>query len=79
MKNSYKIGKKEKKNRGLLVMMFRGFRVQCAFPNMESIAMLNENSYKIGGKREKNRGLLVMMWGGSGSSVHFQIWKVLLC
>jgi len=33
-------------------MMFRGFRVQYTFPNMESIAMLNENSYKI---REKKR------------------------
>jgi len=55
MKNSYKMGKKEKKNRELLVMMFGGFRVQYTFPNMESIAMLNENSYKIGGKREKIR------------------------
>jgi len=43
MKNSYKIGKeKREKNRGLLVMMFGGFRVQCAFPNMESIAVLNK-------------------------------------
>jgi len=40
MKNSYKIRKKEKKNRELLVMMFGGFRVQYTFPNMESIAML---------------------------------------
>ena len=30
MKNSYKIGKKREKNRGLLVMMFGGFRVQCS-------------------------------------------------
>jgi len=30
---------------------------------------------KIGKKGEKNRGSLVMMLGGSGSSVHFQIWK----
>jgi len=37
------------------MMMFGGFRVQYTFPNMESIAMLNENSYKIGGKREKHR------------------------
>jgi len=36
-------------------MMFGGLRVQYTFPNMESIAMLNENSYKIGGKREKIR------------------------
>jgi len=42
MKNSYKIGKKREKNRGLLVMTFGGFRVQCAFPNMENIAVLNE-------------------------------------
>jgi len=53
MKNSYKIGKKREKNRGLLVMIFRGFRVQYTFPNMESIAMLNENSYKIGEKKRK--------------------------
>jgi len=52
MKNSYKMEKKKKKNRGLLVIMFGGFRVQYTFPNMESIAMLNENSYKI----EKNIG-----------------------
>jgi len=52
MKNRYKIGKKEQKNRGLLVVMFGGFRVQYTFPNMESIAMLNGNTYKIGGKRE---------------------------
>ena len=45
--------KKERKNRGLLVMMFGGFRVQYTFPNMESIAMLNENSYKIGEKEKK--------------------------
>jgi len=42
MKNSYKIGKKREENRGLLVMLFGGFRVQCTFPNMESIAVLNE-------------------------------------
>jgi len=34
-------------------MMFRGFRVQYTFSNMESIAMLNENSYKIGEKKRK--------------------------
>ena len=43
-------------------MMFGGFRVQYTFPNMESIAMLNENSYKIGEKR----GLLVMTLGVQG-------------
>jgi len=57
-------------------MMLGGFRVQCAFANMKSIAVLNGNSYKMGGKKEeKNRGLLVMMLGGSGSSMNFQIWK----
>jgi len=34
-------------------MMFRGFRDQYTFPNMQSIAMLNENSYEIGGKNRK--------------------------
>jgi len=29
------------------------FRVQCTFPNIESVAILNENSYKIGGKMRK--------------------------
>jgi len=56
MKNSYKIGKKREKNRGLLVMMFGGFRVHYTFPNMESIAMLNENTYKMGKKEEKKIG-----------------------
>jgi hypothetical protein len=48
MKNSNEIGKKSAKKRGgwcsLLVMMFGGavFRVQCAFPNMESEAVRHE-------------------------------------
>jgi len=29
---------------------------ECAFPNMESIAMLNKNSYKMGGKKERKIG-----------------------
>jgi hypothetical protein len=76
------------KNRGwwsLLVMMLgNAFRVQCTFPNMESMAMLNEKSNKIG-KNHKRKGgwysLLVMMFGVlfSGSSVHFQIGNVWLC
>ena len=40
------------------------FRVQCAFPNMEGVAMLNKNkAVKYGKKSEKNRGMLVMMFG----------------
>ena len=51
MKNSYKIGKKKRKKQGIVGDDVGGFRVQCAFPNMESIAMLTKNSYKIGKKQ----------------------------
>ena len=35
------------------------FRVQCAFPYMEGVAMLNEKkSHKIWKKSEKNRGMV---------------------
>ena len=46
MKNSNKISEKSEKNRGWLVMVLGGrgavFRVQCTFPNMERVAMINE-------------------------------------
>ena len=89
MKNSNKTGEiAQEKNRGwcpLLVMMLgNAFRVQCTFPNMESMAMLNIKGNKIG-ENHKNKGgwcsLLMMMFEVlfSGSSVHFQIQKVWLC
>jgi len=37
-------------------MMLGGFRVQYTFPNVESIAILNENTYKIGKEEEKKIG-----------------------
>jgi hypothetical protein len=68
IKNSNKIGEKLGKKRGewcsLLVMMFGGavFRVQYAFPNMESEAVPSvyseavlQNRNKIGKKRRKKR------------------------
>ena len=41
------------------------FSVQCAFPNMEGVAMLNTNkAVKYRKKKsEKNRGMLVLMFG----------------
>jgi hypothetical protein len=36
-------------------MLGNVFRVECAFPNMEGRAFLNENCNKIGGKSEENR------------------------
>ena len=60
-------------------MMFGGFRVQYTFPNMESIAMVNENSYKIGKKREKNRELLVMMLGGFRVQCAFPNMEIFAC
>ena len=45
MKKSYKVWKKSEKNRGMVGDDVQGgavFRVQCAFPNMEERAFLNE-------------------------------------
>ena len=51
-KIAIKWGKFHRKNGGwcpLLVMMLgNAFRVQCTFPSMESVAMLNEKAIKCG-------------------------------
>ena len=83
-KKAIKYGKNQKKKGGwclLLLVAIMGwycFRVQCAFPYMEGVTMLNEKSHKIWKKSEKNRGMVGDDVQGvlcSGSSVHFQIWK----
>ena len=57
------------------------FRIQCEFPNMEGVAMLNKNNNKIGEKSWKKIGMVgddVGRGGGilfSGSCLYFQIWK----
>ena len=49
------------------------FRVQCAFPNMEGVAMLNTNkAVKYGKKSEKNRGMVLTTVGGDYGLVLFQ-------
>ena len=58
------------------------FRVQCAFPDMEGVAMVNTNkAVKYGKKIRKNkRDVGDDVWVlFSGSSAHFHIWKVWLC
>ena len=55
MKKSNKIPKKSEKNAGCCFGN-AVFRVQCAFPNIELEAVLNEKSIKIPKKSEKNRG-----------------------
>ena len=84
-KKAIKYGKKSEKNRGwcllllVVIMGWHWFRVQCAFPYMEGVAMLNEKkAIKYGKNQKKIGGGLGMMFRGvlcSGSSVHFQIWK----
>ena len=60
MKNSNKIGENSEKKQGMVLTVgddveHCSFRVQCTFPNMEGVAMLNKavkygkNQKKIGG------------------------------
>ena len=56
------------------------FRIQCAFPNMEGVAMLNKNNNKIEKKSWKKIGMVGddVERGGilfSGSCLYFKIWK----
>jgi hypothetical protein len=49
------------------MMLGNAFRVQCTFPNMESMAMLNEKSNKMGENHKKKRWMVFIVgddvWG----------------